>query len=146
VLPWIGEGLAATGRSRGDIQVSTSVFAVVGAGAARDALRAETRRQIAFYASTPSYAPVLAQHGWTAQGEELGRLAARGRWDDMAAVIDDTMLAEFAVEGDTLADVARAIRARYAGLLDRVAVYQPFIPGDREDEWAAAAAVFAAPT
>src|SRR5262249_44422685 len=113
VLPWIGEGLAAAGPARNDHPVTSAVVAIARRGAAREAAREATRRQIAFYASTPSYATLLAHHGWTAQGEELGRLAGRGRWAEMAALIDDAMLAEFAVEGDTLADAARAMRTRY---------------------------------
>jgi hypothetical protein len=61
----------------------------------------------------------------------------------MGAVIDDAMLAEFAVEGDTLAEAARAVLVRYGGLLDRAAFYLPFASGERDAEWAAAAAVFA---
>jgi len=143
VLPWIGEGLAASGRGRSAIQVSASVFVITGQGAARAAMRDAMRRQIAFYASTPSYATLLELHGWADKGAALAQLAARGRWDEMGAVIDDAMLAEFAVEGDTLAEAASAILARYAGLLDRAAFYLPFAPGERDAEWAAAAEVFA---
>jgi hypothetical protein len=114
---------------------------VVGTGAERDRLRDEVRRQVAFYASTPSYRTVLAAHGWEDRGEELSRLASRGRWDRMAEPVSDEMLAECTVEGDTLSDVARAIKARYDGLLDRVAPYLPYTPGQRDDEWREACAV-----
>ena len=103
-------------------------------------MREEVRRQIAFYASTPSYRTLLDMQGWSAQGEELGRLAARGRWEDMGAFISGDMLTEFAVEGDTLLDAAHALRARYSGLLDRASFYLPFVPGERDEEWKEAAA------
>lgn len=141
VLPWIAEGLAAAGRERSAIQINGSVFVVVGQGAERERMRAEVRQQIAFYASTPSYAPVLEHHGWADRGAALGALAGRGRWAEMAALVDDAMLAEFTVEGDTLADAARTARARYAGLVDRLGFYMRFTPGERDAEWAAAAAV-----
>lgn len=144
LVPWIGEGLAAAGRERSAMQISASVFVVVGGGPARAAMREQVRRQIAFYASTPSYATLLAHHGWREQGQELGRLAGRGRWADMAGLIDDAMLAEFAVEGDTLADAATALQARYGALLDRATFYLPFVTGERDAEWVAAAAVIAA--
>ena len=142
VLPWIAEGLALAGRPRPAVQVCTTVFVIAGTGPERAAMREAARRQIAFYASTPSYAPVLAYHGWEAAGPALNALAGRGRWDEMGAVIDDSMLAAFAVEGDTFAAAARAAQARYAGLADRVGFYLPFVPGQRDAEWAAAAAVF----
>ena len=141
VLPWIGEGLERAGRARADIQVSGSVFVIVGEGEARARMRESVRNQIAFYASTPTYATVLERHGWAERGQELGRLAGRGRWAEMGALIDDAMLAEFAVEGATLADAAATLPARYAGLLDRVGLYLPFAPGERDADWAAAAAL-----
>ncbi|HUS17579.1 MAG TPA: TIGR03617 family F420-dependent LLM class oxidoreductase [Chloroflexia bacterium] len=142
LLPWMGEGLAASGRPRSALQVSATVFVIAGEGAAREELRESARRQIAFYASTPSYAPVLALHGWADRGVELGRLVARGRWEALGDLVDDAMLAEFAVEGATLADAAVVLQARYAGLLDRATFYLPFTPGERDAEWAAAAAEF----
>ncbi|MEA2573887.1 MAG: hypothetical protein QOH93_1185 [Chloroflexia bacterium] len=142
VLPWIEEGLVEAGRTRGDIQVSAPVFAILGRGAERDAARREVRRQISFYAATPSYRTLLEGHGWNGIGEQLTRLAARGRWDDMGALVTDEMLAEIAVEGETLADAARAIQQTRSGLLDRTSLYLPFAPGDRDEEWQAAINTF----
>ena len=141
VLPWIQEGLEKSGRERGDIQLAASEFVIVGKGEARDRLREDVRRQISFYASTPTYRTQMDLHGWGEQAETLTALAGRGRWDDMAALISDEMLAEFSVEGDTLADAARAVKERYEGLVDRTAFYIPFTPGERDDEWAEAARV-----
>lgn len=144
LLPWIGEGLLASGRRRDDIQVSASVFAIVGLGAERDLAREAMREQLAFYASTPSYQRVMELHGWGAQGAELGQLAGRGRWSSMPGIISDSMLAEFAVEGNTLEEAALAIVARYSGLLDRFSFYLPFSfdsgSGERNQEWREAAA------
>jgi probable F420-dependent oxidoreductase len=141
VLPWIEEGLASAGRERGDVQVCTSVFAIVGRGDERARAREDVRKQIAFYASTPSYRTLLDAHGWEATGEQLSRLAGRGRWDELGMLITDDMLAEFVVEGDTLAGAARSIKERYTGVVDRVALYVPFAPGERDNEWREAAAV-----
>ncbi|MDQ3706025.1 MAG: TIGR03617 family F420-dependent LLM class oxidoreductase [Chloroflexota bacterium] len=141
-LPWITEGLVDAGRTRSDIQVNAPVFAILGRGAARDRAREDVRRQIAFYAATPSYRTLLEVHGWEAAGEQLTRLAARGRWDDMGVLITDEMLAEIAVEGETLADAARAIQQTRAGLLDRTSLYLPFTPGDLDEEWKQAITAF----
>jgi hypothetical protein len=139
VLPWLEEGLVRSGRKRDDIQVVAADFAIVGATKEeREAQREAIRRQVAFYASTPSYRTLLALHGWETQGERLSALASRGRWDDMSALVTDEMLSEFAVEGRTLAEAAAALRARYDGLLDRTAFYMPFVEGDRHEEWRSA--------
>jgi hypothetical protein len=53
----------------------------------------------------------------------------------MSALVTDEMLAQFAVEGETLAGAAAALRERYKGLLDRTAFYMPFVPGERDAEW-----------
>jgi len=36
--------------------------------------------------------------------------------------------------------VADKVRARYAGLVDRISFYRPFVPGVDEDRWRAVAA------
>lgn len=141
VLPWIEEGLRESGRTRAEVQVNASVFAILGRGAERDSSRREIRKQVAFYASTPSYRSLLELHGWGGVGEQLARLAGRGRWDDMGALVSDEMLSEVAVEGETLVDVASAIKKSRAGLLDRASVYLPFVPGERGEEWRAAARI-----
>ncbi len=55
------------------------------------------RAQIAFYASTPSYRPVMELHGWEETARQLSALAARGAWADMAGLISDDILRECAV-------------------------------------------------
>ena len=88
------------------------------------AAAAATRKQLAFYGSTPAYRPVLDLHGWGDLHKELNTLSKRGAWDDMASLIDDDMLRTFAVVGgiDTVAD---AVLARFGGLIDRFNVYAP---------------------
>ena len=141
-LPNIALGLEKGGRTRADIQLSSSIFVITGqtpaeVAAARQAVRA----QIAFYASTPSYHAVMETHGWLDTAERLGMMAARQQWSDMAALIDDEMLAAFAVTGAP-DELAGLIQQRYAGLLDRVNYYVPFVPGESDDYWRRVAAAF----
>jgi hypothetical protein len=96
------------------------------------------RQQIAFYASTPSYRAVLAHHGWEAVGEQLSALAARGRWAEMPELVTDEMLAAFAIEVP-LAGLAAPLAERYGGLLDRVMLYRPYVPGGEDEAWRALA-------
>jgi probable F420-dependent oxidoreductase len=124
-LPNIEAGLAKSGRRRDDITFATSVFMVTGRTAAeRDQARQFARSQIAFYASTRTYEPVLAAHGWQDLMPRLHRKSVEGDWAGMADLISDEMLASFAVEAP-LPELAHALSARYAGLLDRVAPYVP---------------------
>ncbi len=124
-LPHIEAGLARSGRRRADVTLTTSVFMVTGrTPAERAQARDLVRSQIAFYASTRTYEPVLAAHGWQDLMPRLHRKSVEGDWAGMASLISDEMLATYAVEAplDGLAD---ALRGRYAGLLDRLAPYLP---------------------
>jgi probable F420-dependent oxidoreductase len=120
VLPNIALGATAAGRGRGDVQLSSAIFV-----ATDEAERETARQQISFYASTPTYRAVLDVHGWGSVGEKLSALAARGKWDEMPALVTDEMLDQVAVLAPP-DQVAERIRSRYAGLLDRVTLYAPF--------------------
>jgi hypothetical protein len=88
------------------------------------------RAQISFYASTPSYRPVMDLHGWAGVAEKLSAHAARGEWGEMPVLITDEMLHEFCLvtEEDQLAD---ELKKRYTGIADRLALYIPFMPEER---------------
>ena len=127
--PAMAAGAARAGRAPADIQVAGTVFVITAPGE-----RDTVRQQIAFYASTPTYRPVMAHHGWAETAERLSALAARGEWAAMTALISDEMLDTFAVSAP-LAELAEPLRARYAGLLDRVALYRPFVLSDDGASW-----------
>jgi len=119
-IPTVQRGLARSGRTRDEFAVSCPVFVVTGTDEPSMAAAATaTRKQIAFYASTPAYRPVLELHGWGELQTELRQLSLDGRWDQMGTLIDDEILAAFAVvtPTDSLAD---ALKQRCAGAIDRV--------------------------
>ncbi|MBI3213086.1 MAG: LLM class F420-dependent oxidoreductase [Mycobacterium sp.] len=119
-VPALQRGLSRSGRGRAQIQVSSPVFVVTGRD--EDELAAAAgafRKQIAFYASTPAYRPVLDLHGWGDLQPELRRLSLDGDWDAMTDLIDDEVLCAFAVVAP-VDDVADALRQRCAGVIDRV--------------------------
>ncbi|MCS6909075.1 MAG: TIGR03617 family F420-dependent LLM class oxidoreductase [Anaerolineales bacterium] len=126
LLPAIAEGRARAGRNA-HIAVSASVFVIT-----NPTEREYARQQISFYASTPSYRPVLEHHGWGEIGERLSSRAAQGDWTSMPALISDEMLETFAAP---LAELAEPLKARYAGMLDRVTLYRPFTPGADDAAW-----------
>jgi probable F420-dependent oxidoreductase len=77
------------------------------------------RERIAFYASTPSYRGLFDLHGWGELSGELTTLSKAGRWAEMAALITDDILAEFAVVAAPEA-VPDRLAQRYGGLLTRL--------------------------
>src|SRR5262249_55867804 len=90
--------------------------------------------QMAFYASTPSYRPVLAHHGLGDLQGDLAGLAARRRWDEMARLVPDELLREVAVEAEP-AELGAAVRARYDGLADRITLSRRFAPDEDDRFW-----------
>lgn len=124
-IPTLTRGIERAGRQRRDVEVASPLFVVTGRDEAELAQNAvATRKQIAFYASTPAYRGVLELHGWGELQTELHRLSREGQWDAMGSLIDDTMLGEFAVVAP-LEGVVRAVRQRCDGLIDRVLVGFP---------------------
>jgi len=135
VLANIMQGAARAGRRRQDVTLVSSVFIITGDSAQELAdMRDRVRMQIAFYASTRSYWPVLEAHGWGEVGRQLNRQAAQGDWQGMARAITDEMLEVYAVTGAP-DDIPAMLRARYDGLLDRIAFYVPYQPGQHDARW-----------
>jgi len=79
------------------------------------------RRHLAYYASTPSYRPVLEAHGWGDLQTELHALSKRAGWAAMAELVDDEVLDTFTIM-TTPASLVDEVRARYGGLVDRITV------------------------
>ncbi len=126
VHPAVEEGLRLSGRARPDITYATAAFVIAGNSEQERARNAEAvRQQIAFYASTRTYEPVLACHGWEGITPELHHRSLQGDWKGMARLISDEMLDMFAICG-TYDSIGGKLRERYQGLLDRVALYQPY--------------------
>jgi probable F420-dependent oxidoreductase len=124
-LPNIAAGLAASGRPPAVLERACSVFMITGRTAADVAqAREHAQAQIGFYASTRTYEPVLAAHGWQDLTARLHRKSVEGDWTGMASLVTDDMLKVFAVEAP-LDGLRAALEERYGGLLDRIAPYVP---------------------
>jgi probable F420-dependent oxidoreductase len=125
-LPTLEAGLASSGRTRADFQLSYPAFVVTGDSeqevAAADAA---TRKQIAFYGSTPAYRGVLELHGWGDLQTELNTLSKQGAWDEMGRKIDDDVLDAFAVRG-TPEQIPGRLLERFGDLVDRISLYMPY--------------------
>jgi probable F420-dependent oxidoreductase len=125
-VPTIECVLSETGRERSSFELSYPVMYAAGYDdrQLQDSILA-TRKQIAFYASTPAYRAVLDLHGWGDLYLELNELSKRGEWERMGSAVSDEVLQTFAVVG-SIDYVAREIMTRYGDLVDRISLHQPY--------------------
>jgi len=129
LIPAIEEGALKERRQREDISVSVTAF-VATTSEEIDFARA----QISFYASTPSYRPVMDLHGWSETAERLSFHAAHGEWTEMPMLITEEMLDEFCLVTDE-ENLASKLKKRYEGVADRLTLYSPFVPGEKDEWW-----------
>jgi len=117
IIPEIKAGAEKAGRKFSDIDIVGGGFVVTGANEEEvEKAKAPARQQIAFYASTRAYFPVLEVHGWQDVGQQLFRLSMEGKWGEMSAMISDEMLEAIAVVG-TYDELVTKLKERYAGVL-----------------------------
>lgn len=129
VIPSIAEGAQRTDRDASDVQLSVTCMVATDPGE-----KEFTRSQISFYASTPTYRPVMELHGWGDLADRLRDHSRRGEWAEMTALVSDEIVETFAIVSDP-AELGEALLSRYSGLADRVTIYTPFFPGDRDAFW-----------
>ena len=126
--PAVTEGLQRASRSRLDFGFRASTMVVIGDSRAEiEEQKQQVKQQIAFYASTRTYAAVLASHGLEDLSPRLHAKSLEGDWTGMASLISDTMLEDFAVIG-SWSEIGAKIRERFAGLYDRTQLYPSFAP------------------
>ena len=129
ILPAIEEGMQNAGRKRSDVAASVTAFVATTPEEMNSA-----RAQISFYASTPSYHPVMDLHGWSSVAEKLSAHAARGEWAEMPMLITDEMLGEFCLLTEE-GNLASELKKRYDGIADRLTLYTSFVPGEKDEWW-----------
>ena len=129
MLPAIEEGLNKAGRKRQEISILANAFIATTPEEMNFA-----RAQLSFYASTPSYRSVMDLHGWGGVAEKLSAHAARGEWIEMPMLITDEMLHEFCLVTED-EKLASELKKRYEGIADRLTLYIPFVPGERDAWW-----------
>ena len=124
--PAVAEGARRAGRSVEDVTFVAPVFVALGKTEEdQEATFALAADQVAFYASTRTYRRVLEIHGYGDVGERLHKLSMQGRWDQMAGEVPADFLEEVILRAHP-EEVASALRAKYDGVLDRIALYLPF--------------------
>ncbi len=122
VIPQIKEGAESAGRTLDDCDRITTVFVVTGQDQAEiEKAMSAVKQQMAFYASTPSYAPVLESSDWDF-GPKLTAMSKRGKWAEMAGVITDEVVSEVGVVAP-VDQLGKAIAARYGDRVQRIGLY-----------------------
>lgn len=121
-LPNVAEGRERAGKTMEGFELTAPGFVVVDEPGEPIEPRIETvKRQIGFYGSTPAYRPVLELHGWGELGDQLNAAARASEWDRLGSMIDDEVLAAFAVIGS--ADEVRVeLGRRWGDIASRIAV------------------------
>lgn len=135
-IPRLEEARAQAGKTMAGFELTAPGFVV--AGESRDQRKRGVeyvKKQIGFYGSTPAYRPVLELHGWGELGDRLNVMTKRGEWERLESLIDDEVLAAFAVVG-TPAEVATELRLRWGDVATRISIS---VPGCAEiDTWGTA--------
>lgn len=113
MLPAVRRGAASRNRSLDGFKVS--IKPLVATAPTQDALQkkiADVRARVAFYASTPAYAPAFEFHGLGDLAERLKVLSREQRWEEMPGHIDDEVLHRYATVG-TFDEIGDKLIARY---------------------------------
>jgi probable F420-dependent oxidoreductase len=133
-MPALERGFAKAGRRREDFEISYPCFVVTGNNAEQLAeAKIATRRQIAFYGSTPAYKPVLDSIGVGELQPDLNVMSKQGRWEEMGHLITDDILEAFAVVGEPR-DIPAQMLGRYGDIVDRTAAaYAHISKQDRQE-------------
>ena len=120
VMRELRTGMVRSGRAREHFEIAGGGFIATGPDEESVAKMMEwVRYRVAFYASTPSYAPVLEVHGLQELGQKLNVMSKAGQWDAMASEISDDVVRLFAVVA-THRDLAREIGRRFGGVSDAI--------------------------
>ena len=120
VRPGLEKGAQKAGRDSSLLKITGGGFIITGPDRSSiKAVQADVRRRIAFYASTRTYFPVLAAHGFEEIGQQLHEMSLKGEWAEMGELVSDEMLDAFCVSGE-YDEIADEFVRRYGGLLDEV--------------------------
>ncbi|MEJ6669562.1 MAG: LLM class flavin-dependent oxidoreductase, partial [Pseudomonadales bacterium] len=137
-LPAIDRGLAKSGRSRADFEISYTPFMVSGNDEATfEAEKLAAKNRISFYGSTPAYKQVLGVHGWGDLQIELNALSKQGQWAEMSNLISDEMLNTMGIMAAP-SDIVPEIKQRYGDFMDRTSGAFGFVDQDTRTAMVAA--------
>ncbi len=109
-----------------DFEIAWPVMIATGAtDEARAGAELATRAQIAFYASTPAYRPVLELHDRAELQPELRERTKSDDWTSLLELVDDELFDLVAIRG-TPGECGVELAVRTRGLVSRVAPNAPY--------------------
>jgi probable F420-dependent oxidoreductase len=122
VKPAVAEGAERAGRKPDECNLTASPMISISDDV--DMARREVKRQIAFYATTRTYTPILELHGKAHIVPELRAAFEVKDKEKMASLIDDELCDAIAVAGP--ADEVRDRVKQWDGIADRLLVSGPW--------------------
>src|SRR5918999_1584561 len=127
VRPAVERGATGGGRDPSEVSITNSVILQLNED--RERARIEAALQIAFYATTRTYAPVLAMHGFD---DRIAPLRDAYRTFDMATMADiaKPMVDTYAITGR--ADECKEQLDQFDGLVDRLLLGGAWVGPDQE--------------
>lgn len=133
ILPEVEKGAKKAGRSLKDVDIAGLGFIITGKNEGELTQNSgPVRRQISFYASTPSYQPVMEIHGWGDVGKRLFEMSKRGEWAAMSELITDDMLEQFCTIA-TYDELVPSLLKHYGGVTTRAAFAIPTRTAEDEE-------------
>ncbi len=137
-LPAVDRGLAKSGRSRSDFEITYTPFVISGKDEATiESEKAAAKSRISFYGSTPAYKQVLGVHGWGDLQIELNALSKQGQWGEMANLITDEMLNTMGVMAEP-SEIVPEMQSRYGDFTDRTSGSFGFVEREARNAMVAA--------
>jgi len=122
VVPALARGRAKTDRPADAVELMWVMMVVTwSTEEEHDIAIRSVKDQLAFYGSTPAYAPVLDLHGYGDLHHDLNRLSKDGRWDEMSALVPDEVVELIAVVGPRR-EIAAKLAARAAGITTNISL------------------------
>ena len=123
ILPAVDRGLAKAGRTRDELQISLPLFMAMGdTDAELEASRSQAAAQLAFYASTPSYRPVMEAVGFGELQPQLTALSKAGAWNELAGAMPAELIDQFVISGRP-EEMPALARERWGGSIQRTSSY-----------------------
>lgn len=122
VKPDIAKGAARSGREIGEVENAQQV--IISIADDRELAKREAKQQIGFYATTRTYTPVLALHGFEEIVSKLRRAYQERDMDKLASLVSDEMADTFALYGS--ADEVKEKADKFDGVVDELVLGGPW--------------------
>jgi probable F420-dependent oxidoreductase len=122
VKPNIAKGASKSGRDPSKVENAQQV--IISISDDRELARREVKQQIGFYATTRTYTPVLALHGFEDVVPKLRRAYLEKDMQLLSSLVSDEMAETFAMFGT--ADEVKEKTEKFNGLVDELVLSGPW--------------------